>query len=71
MADAAWAIMGISTAMGFLLIGVLQNHLVQKRKLAMREILQKERLMAIEKGTPLPGWCWLAGVLQVEQGSAN
>ena len=39
----------------FLLIVILGEHLRQKRKIKFREIQQKERIAAMEKGLTIPG----------------
>ncbi|NNE04777.1 MAG: hypothetical protein HKN15_03520 [Xanthomonadales bacterium] len=51
-----WAIFGVSFIFIFILIGILAESQRQKSKLARQELLQKERLAAIEKGIPLPDW---------------
>ena len=51
-----WAIFGISTFIVLLVLGIWADHLRRKRKLAVQELVSKERLMAIEKGLPIPDW---------------
>lgn len=52
----AWAIFGVTFIFLFALMGVLIESQRQKSKLARQELLQRERLAAIEKGVPLPDW---------------
>ena len=52
----AWAIFGVAFIFLFALLGVLIESQRQKTKLARQELVQKERLAAIEKGVPLPDW---------------
>lgn len=52
----AWAIFGVSFIFIFMLIGILADNLRQKAKVAKQELLQKERMMAMERGLPLPEW---------------
>ena len=51
-----WAIFGVSFIFIFMLLGILAESLRQKSKLARQQMLQKERLAAMEKGLPLPDW---------------
>ena len=51
-----WAIFGVSFVFIFILIGIMGESQRQKAKLAKQELLQKERMMAMEKGLPLPEW---------------
>jgi hypothetical protein len=51
-----WAIFGVSFIFIFILLGILGESQRQKTKLAKQELLQKERMMAMEKGLPLPEW---------------
>jgi len=51
-----WAIFGVSFIFIFILIGILAENQRQKAKLARQELIQKERMMALEKGLPLPEW---------------
>lgn len=51
-----WAIFGSMFFFIFILLGILADRQRQKGKLAKQEMLQKERLMAMEKGLPLPEW---------------
>jgi hypothetical protein len=51
-----WAIFGVSFIFIFILLGILGESQRQKSKLARQELLQKERLAAMEKGIPLPDW---------------
>jgi hypothetical protein len=37
-------------------LGILRHHLNEKRKIELREIMQKERIVAMEKSLPLPEW---------------
>lgn len=51
-----WAIFGalfIFVLIGFAILG---DHLRQKRKMASQEMMQRERLAAMEKGIPIPDW---------------
>jgi hypothetical protein len=57
-----WAIFGMSFIFIFILLGILGESQRQKTKLAKQELLQKERMMAMEKGIPLPEWD--AGMLE-------
>ena len=50
-----WAIFGSTFVISFLLIVILGEHLRQKRKIKLREIQQKERVAAMEKGLTIPG----------------
>ncbi len=52
----AWAVFGSMFIFVFILLGILADRQRQKGKLAKREMLQKERFMAMEKGLPLPDW---------------
>jgi len=51
-----WAIFGVSFIFIFILIGILGESQRQKAKLAKQDLLRKERMMAMEKGLPLPEW---------------
>ena len=55
-----WAIIVLSALLTYILIKVVKSiserHFAEKRRIAEREILQKERLLAMEKGLPLPEW---------------
>lgn len=51
-----WAVFGITFIIAFMLVGVLAERQRQKSRLARQELLQKERMMAMEKGLPLPDW---------------
>lgn len=51
-----WAIFGAAFVLIFILLGILGEHMRQKRKLMRQELQQKERLMMLEKGLPLPEW---------------
>ncbi|MDX1459540.1 MAG: DUF6249 domain-containing protein [Xanthomonadales bacterium] len=51
-----WAIFGAAFIFIFILIGVLGEHLRQKRKLERQELLQRERIAMLDKGVPLPDW---------------
>lgn len=55
-----WAVIILSAILAYFLIKafsrVVDRHFVEKRRVAEREILQKERLLAMEKGLPLPEW---------------
>ena len=51
-----WAIFGVSFIFIFILLGILGESQRQKTKLKKQELLQKERMMAMEKGLPLPEW---------------
>lgn len=51
-----WAIFGVSFIFIFMLLGILAESLRQKAKLARQQMVQKERLAAMEKGLPLPDW---------------
>ena len=51
-----WALFGVTFVITFVLIVILGEHLRQKRKLALREIIQKERMAAMEKGLQLPAY---------------
>lgn len=50
-----WALFGVTFTISFLLIVILGEHLRQKRKIKLREIQQKERVAAMEKGLTVPG----------------
>jgi hypothetical protein len=49
-----WALFGSTFVISFVLIVILAEHLRQKRKIALREIIQKERITALERGIQLP-----------------
>ena len=49
-----WAIFGSAFTLIFLLIVILGEHLRQKRKIKLREIIQTERIAAMERGVPMP-----------------
>lgn len=51
-----WAIFGVTFIFIFILIGILAESQRQKSKLARQELLQRERLAAIDNGIPLPDW---------------
>jgi hypothetical protein len=51
-----WPIFGSLFIFGLLLLGILRHHLNEKRKIELREIMQKERIVAMEKSLPLPEW---------------
>jgi hypothetical protein len=51
-----WPIFGALFIFALLLLGILRHHLNEKRKIAIREIMQKERIVAMEKSLPLPEW---------------
>jgi hypothetical protein len=51
-----WAIFGVLFIFIFILLGILGESQRQKAKLAKQELLQKDRMMAMEKGLPLPEW---------------
>ena len=48
-----WALFGSTFVISFVLIVILGEHLRQRRKLALRELIQKERIAALEKGIEL------------------
>jgi len=49
-----WALFGVTFTISFLLIVILGEHLRQKRKMKLRELQQKERMFAMEKGLTVP-----------------
>jgi len=51
-----WAIFGGAWVLAIILLGIIGDGIRQKRKLAVQEMLQKERLAAMDKGLPLPEW---------------
>lgn len=51
-----WSIFGVTFIFIFVLLGILGESQRQKAKLARQELLQKERMFALEKGLPLPEW---------------
>lgn len=51
-----WALFGMTFIFIFILLGILAESVRRKSKLARQELLQKERLFAMEKGLPLPEW---------------
>lgn len=52
----SWALFGVGFFFLFILIGILAESVRQKSKIAKQELLQKERMFAMEKGLPLPEW---------------
>ena len=51
-----WAIFGATFVFGLIVLGILADHVRQKRKIRQQEMLQRERLAAMEKGLPIPDW---------------
>lgn len=51
-----WALYGMAFIFIFILLGILADSQRRKSKIARQELLQKERLFAMEKGLPLPDW---------------
>ncbi len=51
-----WAIFGITTFVVLVGLGIYADNLRRKRNLALQEMFQRERLLAIEKGLPIPDW---------------
>ena len=51
-----WPTFGVAMIFASILIFIWADHLRAKRKIALREIIQKERVAAMEKGIPLPEW---------------
>jgi hypothetical protein len=49
-----WALFGSTFVVSFVIIVIVTEHLRQKRKLALRQIIQKERMAALERGLQLP-----------------
>jgi hypothetical protein len=51
-----WAVFGALFVFGVVVLGIIADFMRQRRKMQQQELLQKERLMAMEQGVPLPEW---------------
>lgn len=51
-----WPIFGVVLLLAIAAMGILARHLKEQRRLALREMVQKERLAAMDKGIPITEW---------------
>ncbi len=56
MYELMWPLFGVSIFLAAYLISVLASYLRNKNRIRQQEMIHRERLAAIEKGTPLPEW---------------